>query len=173
MVKAGKGKRNKVPAPPVCPRPEVGSRFRSVRTPLCVLLLLLATAFAFAPSVRNGFTNWDDDLYLTDNPAVRALTSLNIRRIFTSSLTGVYVPLTALSFAVQYPFCGDAPAGYHAVNLGLHLANCVLAFWFLRMLTGQVPASFLAALLFGIIRYGPNRCAGSPSERTFCTCSST
>ena len=95
MVKAGKSKRNKAPVPQVRPRPEVGSRLRSVRTPLCVLLLLLAPACAFAPSVRNGFTNWDDDLYLTNNPAVKALTLPKIPHLFTSSISNVYVPLTA------------------------------------------------------------------------------
>ena len=150
MVKAGKSKLSKAPAPRAGPAPEVAARFQSLRTPLCVLLLLLVTACAFAPSVQNGFTNWDDDVYLTDNPAVRGFTLPNIRHIFTSSLSNVYVPLTALSFAVQHPFSGDEPAGYHVVNLLFHLANCVLAFLLLRMLTGQALASFLAALLFGI-----------------------
>jgi tetratricopeptide (TPR) repeat protein len=61
-----------------------------------------------------------------------------------------YLPLTILSYAVEYHFFGLAPAVYHATSLILHLGNCLLVFWFILMLRANLTAAFITALLFGI-----------------------
>ena len=40
---------------------------------LLVLGIVLVTYFSFSPSLRNGFTNWDDPTYLTENEMIRDL----------------------------------------------------------------------------------------------------
>jgi hypothetical protein len=53
-------------------------------TVLCLLLVLLTLAF-YNPIVHNGFTNFDDNIYITDNAHVRAgLTWDTVKWAFTS-----------------------------------------------------------------------------------------
>ncbi|MCS7026574.1 MAG: tetratricopeptide repeat protein [Bryobacteraceae bacterium] len=58
-------------------------------------------------------------------------------------------PLTWLSFWLNYQLGGSQPSGYHAVNLGLHLANILVAH---QALSGVIPraVAFLAATVFAL-----------------------
>ena len=70
--------------------------------------------------------------------------------MFTSFYVACYLPLTILSYAVEYHFSGLNPFAYHAISLILHLGNCLLVFWFIFMLRANLTAAFITALLFGI-----------------------
>jgi len=121
---------------------------------LCLIFIIVFSAFL--PSLKNGFLNWDDDIYVTDNPLIRQLSLESIKRIFTpSTYTGgdsaqLYVPIAWLSYAIEHHFFGLNPAAYHATNLTLHAFNCLLVFWFLILLSQNRLVSFIAAILFGI-----------------------
>jgi tetratricopeptide (TPR) repeat protein len=124
---------------------------RTRRTRVALACLLAVTVFvAFAPSLRNGFVNSDDNVYITENPAIRALSWQNLRAIFGSSFTGVYVPLTVLSYAMEYQVFGLDPTGYHADNLILHVANCLLVFWLMLLLGSGTWVALAAAAFFGL-----------------------
>lgn len=112
--------------------------------------VILITALAFYPSLNNGFPNWDDGAYLTKNAAVRELSGLSIKTMFSSFYVACYLPLTILSYAVEYHFAGFDPFAYHATNLILHLGNCLLVFWFIFMLRANLTVAFITSLLFGI-----------------------
>ncbi len=45
--------------------------------------------------------------------------------MFTSTLMGHYIPLTWMSFGLNYVLGGMNPWGYHLVNLLLHASNAV------------------------------------------------
>ena len=96
---------------------------------LWLALILLITVLAYANAVDNDFIyQFDDDLYVTDNPDIKALSAGNLYRMFTTSYVGLYLPLTMLSYAIEYHFFGlDAPA-FHLTNLLLHLINVWLVF---------------------------------------------
>jgi hypothetical protein len=62
---------------------------------------------------------------------------------------GIYRPLTTLSYLFNYAIFGggDHAAGYHWVNVLLHMANVLLVFAMVRRLLGQLgPSALLAAL---------------------------
>ena len=69
-----------------------------------IAALVLITFVTFLPSLNNGITFWDDNAHLTDNKTVRSLAPANIKRIFTDTVFKTYIPLTILSFAVEYHF---------------------------------------------------------------------
>jgi len=119
------------------------------RTALVAGCILAVTLAAYFPSLRNGFTNYDDPYYVLENPVIRSLSWSHIHHLFTSYIL-MYHPLTLLSLAVDYRLFGLDPAGYHAVNLALHLANTLLVFWVLRLLCGGTAAAAAGALLFGV-----------------------
>jgi len=108
------------------------------------------TAVAFLPSLHNGFTNWDDDAYVVDNPDVHGLTFHNLTKVFTSDYLGNYQPLPMLAYMVEHSFFHLNPAGYHLVNVLMHCVNCFLVFALMYGLSGNRFASLLTCLLFAV-----------------------
>jgi hypothetical protein len=85
--------------------------------------VVAATAVTFLPILDNDFVNWDDVAILLTNPHYRGLGWANVHWMFTTTLMGHYVPLTWLSFAMNFVLGGMHPWGYHLGNLMLHAAN--------------------------------------------------
>lgn len=112
--------------------------------------ILLLTAIAFWPILRNGFTNWDDPTYLENNPLIKELSGASVKRIFSEVYFANYQPLHILSYAVEYHFFKLNPAGYHAVSLIMHLINIVLVFFFIRKLISNDLIALITALLFAV-----------------------
>ncbi len=87
--------------------------------------MIVLTALAYAKTLAHGFVDFDDQSNLVENPAFRGLAPSNLAWMFTD-LHGHYIPLTWLSFAVDYRLWGLDARGYHLSNLLLHLANAAL-----------------------------------------------
>lgn len=115
-----------------------------------VTLVLAVTALSFYPSLNNHFTNWDDDLYVWNNPCITDLSSNNLRIILTSSSAWNYIPLTMLSYVVEYHYFRLDPHVYHTTNLLLHLLNCLLVFYLIYRLGNNCLVAFLVSVLFGV-----------------------
>lgn len=86
-------------------------------------LLLGACLAAYLPALAASF-QFDDYNVIVDNPAVHSLAA------WWASMPGIR-PLLKLSYAANWQFLPGA-AAFHAVNLGLHLGNVVLAYLLLR-----------------------------------------
>ncbi|HTA30472.1 MAG TPA: tetratricopeptide repeat protein, partial [Candidatus Cybelea sp.] len=118
---------------------------------LCGVLLVLVWA-AFGMVLRNGFVNFDDDLYVTSNAQVRSgLTWDGLRWAFRANAdTANWHPLTWISQMLDCQFFGLQPWGHHLTSLLLHSANVVLLFLLLRAMTGATWRGFAVAALFGV-----------------------
>jgi tetratricopeptide (TPR) repeat protein len=99
------------------------------------------TVLAFLPALEGQFLNWDDNKNLTENPAWRGLGRAELRWMFTATLMGHWIPLTWVSFGVNYVLGGLEPWGYHAGNLLLHAVNAGLFYFVARRLLGAVGAA--------------------------------
>jgi hypothetical protein len=86
-------------------------------------LVALAAIVPFIPSLTGEFLNWDDGVGLVRNEAYRGLGWSQIRWDFTNTHVGHYMPLTWLSFGMNYVLGGMDPWGYHALNVLLHGVN--------------------------------------------------
>src|SRR5208283_3612820 len=85
------------------------------------LLLVLATLALYNSVTRAPFLNYDDSVYVTDNPQVRAGLSWNtIAWTFRTPRALDWHPITWLSYALDSQIFGMNPAGYHATNILLH-----------------------------------------------------
>jgi tetratricopeptide (TPR) repeat protein len=115
-----------------------------------LFLVLVVTCAAFYPSLDNGFIHWDDKPHLLENPTVMTLDGPHLIRHFTSTVNNTYIPLTTLSFALEYSLVGANPFVYHLDNLLLHLTVVALVFWLGGLWGLSLPGRMLAALLFGI-----------------------
>jgi protein O-mannosyl-transferase len=115
---------------------------------LC-LALAAGTVILYWPITHNGFTNFDDDGYLTGNSHVKGgLSWAGILWAFKSSYAANWHPLTWVSHMADCQMFGLNPAGHHLVNLLFHTANALLLFVLLKNLTGAIWRSAFVAALF-------------------------
>lgn len=120
------------------------------KTVISLCLILIAVFTAFYPSLNNGFTNWDDGDYVTENKLIRNPSLKTLAGFFTSTYFANYHPLTMLSYTAEYSIFGLNPRAYHATNLALHLLNSLLVFWLIFLLTKSNFTAFAVAMLFGV-----------------------
>lgn len=86
----------------------------------------IVSLMLYLPALECGFINLDDPYYITNNPLIKSLDSGALWRIFTGAHLGAWLPLTYVSFALDYHFWGENPTGYHLTNILLHAANAFL-----------------------------------------------
>jgi Flp pilus assembly protein TadD len=115
------------------------------------LVLSMAILAVYLPLRDFDFIVYDDPLYVMDNPHVQAgLTGESILWAFTTTRAGFWIPLTWLSFMLDYQLYGLNPGGYHLTNLLFHLTNSLLLFLLLNTMTAKPWQSGLVAFLFAL-----------------------
>lgn len=157
-IKQGKSKPNQNLTKKVVPATKQGTntpqvRLRSPQVLLWLAGIILLTSIAFSPSLKNGFTNWDDNVYIGENALIKSLSGDNIKKMFNTEnyVSNNYHPITILSLAVDYKISGYHPKTYHLTNLLFHLLNTALVFWFIFLLSGKkIEVAAIVALFFGI-----------------------
>ena len=114
-------------------------------------ILVAATLLVFGQTLRHDFVNFDDGQFVYENPRVTGgLTADGIAWAFTTNDMGLWVPLTRISYMLEYQLYGLAPWGYHLGNLLLHAATTILLFLFLWRTTGDFWPAVLVAALFAV-----------------------
>lgn len=117
---------------------------------ICVFL----TALVFLVFGQTGwfdFVNFDDEQYVTDNPAVMAgITPQGIASAFGTRATDNWVPLTTISHMVDCQLYGVKAGGHHWTNVLLHATAVVLLFLALYRMTGAVWRSAVVAAVFAV-----------------------
>jgi protein O-mannosyl-transferase len=113
--------------------------------------IFVLTLVVFWPTLHNGFLPLGfDDALILDTPALRALTWENLRSLATQYTHAHFVPLTMLSFAIDYQLWGFDPVGYHLTNVLLHAAAAMLLCVFLWPIAPSGRSATLAALIFAV-----------------------
>jgi len=120
--------------------------------------VVLVTAVAFLPTLRNGWVSWDDDKNFLDNPFFRGLGLDQLRWMWTTVHLGHYVPLSWMSLGLDFQLWGMTPAGYHATSLVLHALSALLLYFIARRLIAAVRpvddgaawAAAIGALLWAV-----------------------
>jgi len=93
-----------------------------------VLILAAAVFIIFGKSLPYEFLAWDDDVLITNNPAIKSFSASNIREMCSGKL-GLVIPFVYLSFAADNYFYGLDPWGFRLTNLILHALNMGLVFY--------------------------------------------
>jgi len=113
----------------------LSSSARLLRVWMIPLALPVVTFLVFLPALWNGFVAWDDQVNLYENPAYRGLTWPHIRWMFSNVTMGHWIPVTWLTFGLDYVLWEMRPIGYHLTSLLIFAANApVFYFVALRLL---------------------------------------
>jgi tetratricopeptide (TPR) repeat protein len=113
--------------------------------------LFLLILFVFSPGLKNGFINFDDPVYILENPhVVTGLKWANVEWAFTSGYAANWHPLTWLSHQLDFQLFGYHASGHHLTSVFFHALNTVLVFVLFLRMTGRVGASCCLAALFGV-----------------------
>lgn len=117
---------------------------------LCIALVAMTLAI-YLQVGNHPFLNYDDDVYVTNNPHVASgLTGTNIRWAFTSIDEANWHPLTWLSHMADVQFYGMNPGGHHLTNVVIHTCSALLLFLLFVRLTGCHWQSLFVAALFAL-----------------------
>src|SRR5581483_2026745 len=123
---------------------------------LILAALAVVTALAYSNSFRSGFIV--DNRVLMLDPRIRALTAENLRLILSKdywyglSGSGLYRPLSSLSYLFNCAILGNGmgPAGYHWLNLLLHILNVSMVYVLGLIVMGKRDRAAALAALWGL-----------------------
>jgi len=118
------------------------------RLALAAALVALLTLPVYAPVRHHEFVNYDDTLYVTDNPEVQhGLSAAGVRWAFTTNMGGNWQPLTVLSHMLDCELFGLDAGRHHLTSLALHLLDAEVLLLVLTGMTGALwPSAWVAAL---------------------------
>ena len=115
---------------------------------LPAIALVLLASLPYARILDHDFVNWDDDLYVYDNPL--HIADDGLARIWTTLDAPNYYPLTYTAMYLQRSLFDLDAASYHGVSLVLHAVNAVLLLLFLLRVTRRHDIAWLAAAIFAV-----------------------
>src|ERR1700681_1882207 len=132
----------------------IASRWLSLG--VCVFLIAI-TWLVFGQTLGHEFVNFDDHVYVYENPVVTGgLTLPGIIWAFPHSHARNWHPLTTISHMLDCQLFGLNAGGHHFTNVLLHTIAVVLLFLVIRQMTGgpsrtgSVWRSAFVAALFAI-----------------------
>src|SRR5205823_6613524 len=118
---------------------------------LISILLVAVVWLVFSPTIGYDFVNYDDHVYVYQNPIVSAgLTLHGIVWAFAHTHARNWHPLTTLSHMLDCQIFDLKPGGHHFTNVLLHTLAVLLLFFALRKVTGTVWRSAFVAAVFAI-----------------------
>jgi Flp pilus assembly protein TadD len=118
----------------------------------CFVLLLVSSAVYWQVS-HFDFINFDDDLYVADNPHVQSgLTKENLSWSFNFQENSKFYwhPLTWISHMLDVELYGMDPGRHHYTNVLFHAFNTLLVLLILYRMTGALWRSAFVAALFAL-----------------------
>lgn len=125
------------------------------KTLIISLLLSAITLAVYWQVVSHDLIQFDDHTYVTENVNIQnGLTGESVIWAFTSTRGALWIPLTWLSYMLDFELFGMNPSAYHFTNLLLHLANTLLLFLVLQRMTGAVWKSGFVAAMFALHPHG-------------------
>lgn len=108
-----------------------------------VALFALAAWVIYGPVIHGGWL-WDDAAELSQNPEVTAQGGL--AKIWLEPSHADYFPLKSTVQWIAWRMWGDHPAGYHGLNIALHVLSGLLVWRLFARL--RIPLAWLGGLIF-------------------------
>ena len=113
---------------------------KTLKVAICIFLMV-ATFCIYSQVQDHEFINFDDGVFVTESSLVQAgLTNENIIRVFTTRTFKdlEWMPITSISYMLDYQLYGLNPKGHHLTNLGFYIANVLILFIVLLRMTRKL-----------------------------------
>lgn len=115
------------------------------------IALISAIALVYAQVVGFSFINFDDPLYVYENPRVTSgLSWSTVAWAFQNSSSGHWQPGAWLSHMLDCQLFGLHAGAHHIVSVALHTANAILLFLLFTRTTHALGSSFVVAAIFAL-----------------------
>ena len=113
----------------------------ALKAALIVIAFVVVGFLTYANTFESPFV-FDDNLRILDNPDIRMeeLSLKSLRDAAFGKYSARSRPVGNISFALNYYFHQFEPAGYHLVNIIVHIATGILLWLFLKMTLGIIAA---------------------------------
>ena len=120
-------------------------------TYLVIIFLVVASFVAFGRIAGNGFINFDDNGYITENYQIQQGINLQtVKWALTTTYFSYWHPLTWISHMLDWSLFGANASGHHLVSLILHIGAVIFLFLFLYKTTNNLWPSAFAAAFFAL-----------------------
>lgn len=124
--------------------------YQALKKAPATLLLAGLSVCTFFGVLQNDFVRWDDDLLVYENVHVQEFSIENVVWAFTHFDPELYIPLTFLTFQVDWLIGGGDVFPFHLGNLILHTLNVLLVFAVSSRLLKNGKIAFFTACLFAV-----------------------
>ncbi|MBU0458983.1 tetratricopeptide repeat protein [Patescibacteria group bacterium] len=111
-----------------------------------LLLIIILTLLTYSGVLTHDFLSWDDNSLITNNYLVRNFSPA----IFWNYDPELYIPITYLSFQIDYALAGLNATWFHFVNLFIHVLNAILVFVLTKKITSKKYLALPIALIFAL-----------------------
>jgi Flp pilus assembly protein TadD len=113
--------------------------------------LIAITWLVFGQTVGHDFVNFDDHVYVYENPRIiQGITLDNVIGVFAHLHARNWHPLTSISHMLDCQLFGLNAGGHHFTNVLLHTIAVLLLFLVFHQMTGAFWSSVFVASLFAI-----------------------
>ena len=124
-------------------------RIRTLPAVVAAALVVL-TLYLYLPVQNHEFIDYDDPLYVVDNPMLdEPLSPDSLVEAFYPYETN-WIPVTWISLQLDSALWGREPTGYLLTNVALHAMSAVTLFAALLLMTGALWRSATVAAVFAI-----------------------
>lgn len=117
---------------------------------LAAAVVGLVVIAVHAQTVTFDFVNWDDPLYVVENPAVLDPGQVPWWHHLLTPNLGYPIPVTVLTYQIERALFGLEPAPFHVTNVLLHALVALSILWVSKSLSVNPWAAVGVALLFAL-----------------------
>ena len=112
--------------------------------------LLMIVFIAYMPILQGEFINYDDDIYITENPMIVNLNLESFKSLFGNYYKNQYSPVAMLIMALEYKVFGGSVGALKFVSIIWHVIGFLLVFQLVRKLFNRFDYAIITAGLFGV-----------------------
>lgn len=117
---------------------------------LAAIACIAASFVCFGQSINDNFLMFDDPYVVVNNLKAHGPTLANVKAAFSTYDPELYIPVTLISYQINYLFAGLHPALYHITNLVLHGLNAFLLGIIILLMIRREKLALFFALLYAV-----------------------
>ena len=124
----------------------------SERTKLlfAAFFIFLLVLFIYYPSLHFDFSGLDDNDFIVRNPDIKSFSFDRIWRLLSHPYLTLYIPVTMLSYFVDYQLWYLTAFGFRFTNIVIHFLNSLLVLVWTKRLSENFLIALSSALIFAI-----------------------